>query len=451
MTGYPALATRIRLEITDQRTCRRAIGAARAVLAFGATTLCLQGIAGAAAEADRPALARSEAARGDESPWPVSARHPRPQVARQFTATADSYVSEREPGRNFGGLTELVVGRSIIDGDGYRFRILVRFDVTGIPAGSTITAATLSMYHDGSTSDSLVVLAKRITATWSESLVRWNNQPNRINPQGIRAINRAAGRYDWEVAPIVQGWVNGTFGQHGLMLEASQEDFNTLDITKQLRSRTAARPPGGNPPVFLAVTYDLPPTATPSPSATATPSPTATTTPTATPSPTSTATPTVTPSATSTATSTATMTASSTATDTPSATPTASATVAASATSTTTAPTETATATPTGTAAPTGVPTATPSSPSTPATPTGMATATWTATPTAGASPMATATATATRTASAAPSATVSLTPTASAPPPGTAATPSATPGPPRHHAFLPLVASDAAVGTGGP
>lgn len=377
-----------------------------------------------------------------------------PQVARQFTATADSYVSEREPGRNFGGATDLVVGRSIIDGDGYRFRILVRFDVTGIPAGSTVTAATLSMYHDGSTTDSLVVLAKRITATWSESLVRWNNMPNRITPQGIRAINRAAGRYEWEVVPIVQGWVDGTFGQHGLMLEASQEDFNTLDITKQLRARTAARPPGGNPPVFLAVTYDLPPTATPSPSATATvtptPSPSATTTPTVTPSvtasPTSTATPTVTPSATSTAT----MTASSTATDTPSATPTASATVTASATSTTTAPTETATATPTGTAAPTGVPTATPSSPSTPATPTGMATATPTATPTAGASPMATATATATRTASAAPSATVSHTPTASAPPPGTA-TPSATPGPPRHHAFLPLVASDAAVGTGGP
>ncbi len=392
---------------------------------------------------------------GKAGPGPGVAGAPpahRTLVARNYTATADSYVSEHEPGRNFGGATDLVVGRSIIDGDGFRFRILVRFDVDDIPPGATITSASLSMYHDGSTTDSLVVLAKRITATWSESLVRWNNQPNRITPQGIRAINRAAGRYAWDVAPIVQGWVDGTFAQHGFMLEANQEDFNTLDVTKQLRARTAARPPGGNPPVFLAVTFDLPPTATPSPSATATvtpspsPTPTASATATATASPTPTATPTASPTQTPTATATASPTATATASPTATATSTA-------APSPTAGPTASAIPSPTATstAAATAVPSVTPTAATATETPTAGATTAPSDTPTAAShTPTAGATATGTPGSTASATSGASRTPTASTAPPGSA-TPSPTPGPPRPHVFLPLVASDAAVGAAAP
>jgi hypothetical protein len=333
-----------------------------------------------------------------------------PSVNREYTAGADTYVDEERQNTNFGSAAELKVGRKIVGASGYIVRTLVRFDVDDIPAGSTVRTARLWLYHDGG-GGSLIVFAKRITSPWSESVATWNSQPNRLPPQGVKAINSGAGRYDWDVKAVVQGWVDNTYPQHGFMLEAKDEEFNTLNLVKTLRSRTGGNPPGGDPPVYLEVSYDLPPTATHTPTATptrtSTATPTSTTTPTDLPTPTRTATATPTASATPTA----------TATDLPTSTATATSTATGTSTPTGTS-TATATAGPTstGTAAASSTPSASPStppggSPSSTATPPGPAdtlTATVSATPTPSA----------TRTTA------VSATPTGS---PGTPATPSAT------------------------
>jgi hypothetical protein len=360
-----------------------------------------------------------------------------PTVTRRYEATADSYVNELAPTTNYGSSVDLFVGRTITPQGAGRCRILVRFNIDDLPEGATVTLAELNMYSDGEPG-SLVVLAKRIVNIWSESLVTWNNQPNRTTPQGVRAINATQGWYRWDVTAVVQGWVNGTYAANGLMLEAQQESFTTLNLKKKLRARTGPRPPGTTSAVYLEVQYTQPATATPTATRTSTPTATATLTATSTntPTPTPTSTPTLTATASATPTATATLTATLTITPTHTPTPTATVTATLTATATNTpTPTASDTASPTGTITPLGTPTAS-------ATPTASETATVTAE--ASATPGTAGTPTLTPASTPSPTAGATLTVTATAgatmTPPGATATATAAP-PPR--LFVPVALKD--------
>ena len=59
-----------------------------------------------------------------------------------LTATADTFINSNSPGNNAGGTGWIDAGR---DGVGGIRRGLLRFDLSGIPTGSTVTAATLRL------------------------------------------------------------------------------------------------------------------------------------------------------------------------------------------------------------------------------------------------------------------------------------------------------------------
>ena len=86
-------------------------------------------------------------------------------------------------------------------------RSWMRFDVSKLPSGATVTAATLQLWCFGATGPALPVeLHSSTNDTWGETTITWNNQPT-LGPV-LATSTLAAGAknlwYSWDVSSFVQ-------------------------------------------------------------------------------------------------------------------------------------------------------------------------------------------------------------------------------------------------------
>jgi hypothetical protein len=252
-----------------------------------------------------------------------------------LTANADAWIDQNSSGNNYGSDSILKVQAK----SGNNFRALVRFPMpTSVPQGCVIQSATLRLYS-ASWSSNRTLQALRINASWTESGVKWSNQPATT---GTAATTTSGSGYrQWSVTALVQTMYD-TGANNGFLIRDANEGGGGSEQQFHGREKGESLPQ-------LLITFAPAPTATPVP-ATATPVP-PTATPTATPLP-ATATP-VPPTATPTAT--LVPTATLTNTPEPAATPTNTPEPAATPTNTP-EPAETPTETPEPTATPTETP-----------------------------------------------------------------------------------------------
>lgn len=256
-----------------------------------------------------------------------------PAAGVTFYPTGDAHVSAATPDTNFGGSTELQIGRS---GTGHNTWILLMFDLRSIPAGSTVNSASLSLYglsptlaaaRPGGDAGAAVPAAANqvyvhrnaggLPNVWTEAGVTWNNKPSTVAADdGPGLVDKTEAWNSITVTAAVRQWVQNGAANNGLTLKGDGS-------TAWLMFLASRELQAGGFAARLLVSYTPPPTATP----TATPlvSPTPTRTPTVTPTRTVTPTPTATPTrtVTPTATATRTRTPTPTVTRTPTATPTA--------------------------------------------------------------------------------------------------------------------------------
>ena len=116
------------------------------------------------------------------------------------TATADAWTDQASPSQNMGGDSALYVqSRS---GSQNR-RALVRFAPPTVPAGCSLTAATLRIYNDVPRSDRTID-AYRAAATWAENTVAWNNQPATTGTAVGSTTVSVVGWQEWTVTAHVQ-------------------------------------------------------------------------------------------------------------------------------------------------------------------------------------------------------------------------------------------------------
>lgn len=162
---------------------------------------------------------------------------------------------------------------------------LLRFDNLDIPAGSRVTAATLSVYAYGNDKDAQLFLDGRYLATaWnatvpgscagcSNSPVGWRYRdgaaspwtglgasgagdvvsvpPFRLPATGFVALGSAPQPYSTPLDPnVVQGWVNGA--NYGLRISAGVEKVHMGYVQSQ-RDPSASRPSSMRPK--LTITY----------------------------------------------------------------------------------------------------------------------------------------------------------------------------------------------------
>ncbi len=144
-------------------------------------------------------------------------------------AGEDTHLAQASPVQNFGVAT-LLLSNSQTNAQS---RLLLRFDLSGIPSGATIQSAVLELFYQStrvSTSEPLRL--HRVTRSWTEMGATWRTYDviNNWTSQGgdFDAAIVASATLDgtvnvwksWTVTALVQSWVQGTFVNYGMLLES---------------------------------------------------------------------------------------------------------------------------------------------------------------------------------------------------------------------------------------
>lgn len=245
-----------------------------------------------------------------------------------YSGAEDTHMYAYAPHRNYSAEAAIRVGYK------QRRASIVKFNLAPIPSEAVIVSATLQLYASGWSGSGSAMSVYYITRTNVISEVTWNvasatqpwGQPGcedtetdrRTSPEAGGIINSILRWYEFDLTSVVQGWVNQSLPNSGVLLRGDSAFSSGYINFSSSEAALAHRPK-------LVVTYQGPaPIYTPMPTPTNTPTdtPTPTFTPTSTNTPTRTPTNTSTPTFTPTRTRTPTYTSTPTNTRTPTRTPT---------------------------------------------------------------------------------------------------------------------------------
>ncbi|MEA2639213.1 MAG: hypothetical protein QOF51_607 [Chloroflexota bacterium] len=195
------------------------------------------------------------------------------------------HICDSVNGDTFGIGDPYLTSRYIIEPDFSSPKIVayLRFDLSSIPAGATITSANLRLYlEQGSFDSPLDMQVWRVTGAWTPQTLSLNNQPGFAYPAVQAAISTAPGYKSWNVTNMTRGWVSGAAANYGMRVWT--EDASDYDARFHKDQTLVARGSQDLSPC-LDVTY-APPTATPAGNATPVATWTSVPTPTQVPQPT---------------------------------------------------------------------------------------------------------------------------------------------------------------------
>jgi len=141
----------------------------------------------------------------------------------KLSVIQDTYADQELPTTNFGSDSVLRV-RSL-SGNRNK-RAFVKFDLSAVPASSTITKATLRLFMNVKPSISRTYSAHRITQNWSQTVLTWNNQPTTAaTPSASIPTGTTPSIWlEWDVTGDVQNMVNGNFSNLGWMIRDGLEN-----------------------------------------------------------------------------------------------------------------------------------------------------------------------------------------------------------------------------------
>lgn len=144
----------------------------------------------------------------------------------------DARIDSWTPNTNRGKGGDLMIKYWTIDGESVDTRILIEFNITSIPANSTINNAKLSLYYwplnvHSSASGSNKCWIQRVIQPWSEDLITWNNQPSTTTNNQVElpeTISPTQDFLDIDVSHLVQDMVNNPSSSHGIMIKLQTEE-----------------------------------------------------------------------------------------------------------------------------------------------------------------------------------------------------------------------------------
>jgi len=115
-------------------------------------------------------------------------------------------------------------------------RAYIEFDLSSVPDNARVTDTDLMLYHgDTSGTTNFSVGAYKVTESWLENTITWNNQPT--SSSNVEYSNSVtAGNTEWEswdIDALVQSWLDGTFTNNGVLLKATDE--SSLDTIAVFR------------------------------------------------------------------------------------------------------------------------------------------------------------------------------------------------------------------------
>jgi hypothetical protein len=174
-------------------------------------------------------------------------------TTRSFDSAADSFVELDHPDVNNGTLAEMSVDGDVTQTN----RAFVRFDVSSIPAGSTVSHATLKLCFSsdpGAGAQGHIHQLRRVTSSWTETGVTWNSEPT-VSTTVTATITVPSGAQciSFSVTSDVQAWVDGA-PNYGWRLNDQDEATPSSSLTSYATREDSA---SGQRPQ-LVVPYQAP-------------------------------------------------------------------------------------------------------------------------------------------------------------------------------------------------
>ncbi|HEX5782294.1 MAG TPA: right-handed parallel beta-helix repeat-containing protein [Solirubrobacteraceae bacterium] len=182
--------------------------------------------------------ARDAAGNVDPTPasraWTVTAAPICTAPAATLGAAADSWMLQSSSSQNYGTDSVLKVDTK----NGANARGVVRFNLPAIPAGCQVTSARLRLYAS-SYKTGRTLQALRLGAAWTESTIRWNNQPSTAGASAT--VASGSGYREWTVTTQVGEMY--TLGNHGFLIRDATENGSGLEQGFHSREKGTDNPP----------------------------------------------------------------------------------------------------------------------------------------------------------------------------------------------------------------
>lgn len=133
--------------------------------------------------------------------------------------TGDAMISNPPKAQNYGGHPLLRVGG--------KDESLVRFDLSSIPAGSSIDSATLRLYLNGGAGTNPVSI-HAATSAWAEGTVTYQSFDQDFDPAvaGVIQPDSPTALKSADVTGLVTSWLLGGLPNHGMLLETTGNQKN---------------------------------------------------------------------------------------------------------------------------------------------------------------------------------------------------------------------------------
>jgi len=147
----------------------------------------------------------------------------------------DAAINSSIPAGNFGSDPLGWVG----DSSSAITRLYIRYDLSSVPVNAKIVNANLVLYQDYTFGENdFAIGLHKINDDWNETTINWDLQPtSSLAPISISNITAGAQIWkSWNIADLVQSWLNGDITNHGAVLKDTDETsgnttvyFNTSD------------------------------------------------------------------------------------------------------------------------------------------------------------------------------------------------------------------------------
>lgn len=171
-----------------------------------------------------------------------------------YTGVTDTWINYYDPNLNFNQETKLNVHGT----EG--IKVLVRFDLSSIPAGARITSATLSLYNyaHNTSANGGTLSVHPANRPWIDSQATWNQYATGrlwaapgmqagtdylTSPVTSITIDTTSGVWrDFDVTAIVQNWLDGGQSNHGFVVLSPTRGVKPLFYSSGYSTNPGLRP-----------------------------------------------------------------------------------------------------------------------------------------------------------------------------------------------------------------
>lgn len=168
----------------------------------------------------------------------------------------DAYMVTVSPTTNNGNEVNVLSEAWTSGGNPIEGRSLIKFDLSSIPGGATVTTAKFSLYADSTSiwgtagqptsGNNNASYLKRVSSTWTEMGVTWNTQPTSDTTGQILLAQSISTKQDYtdiNVAAFAQMWIDNPSQNFGMLLDMiTTTQYNAMIFCSSDHPNAVKRP-----------------------------------------------------------------------------------------------------------------------------------------------------------------------------------------------------------------